>query len=51
MMYLRGRALTAIVAPCDNAASHSASTASAKRVGAIRQSLGKDTPRASFAAR
>ncbi len=51
MMYLRGRALAAIVAPCDNAASHSASTASAKRVGAVRQSLGKDTPRASFAAR
>ncbi len=36
MMYLRGRALAAIVAPCDNA-SHSASTASAKRVGAVRQ--------------
>ncbi len=51
MMYLRGRALAAIVAPCDIAASHSASTASAKRVGAVRQSLGKDTPRASFAAR
>jgi len=50
MMYLRGRALAAIVAPCDNA-SHSASTASAKRVGAVRQSLGKDTPRASFDAR
>jgi hypothetical protein len=47
MMYLRGRALAAIVAPCDNA-SHSASTASAKRVGAVRQSFGKDTPRASF---
>jgi hypothetical protein len=50
MMYLRGRALAAIVAPCDNA-SHSASTASAKRVGAVRQSLRKDTPRASFDAR
>ena len=50
MMYLRGRALAAIVAPCDNA-SHSASTARAKRVGAVRQSLGKDTPRASFDAR
>jgi len=47
MMYLRGRALAAIVAPCDNA-SHSASTASAKRVGAVRQSFGKDSPRASF---
>ena len=47
MMYLRGRALAAIVAPCDNA-SHSASTASAKRVGAVRQSLGKDMPHASF---
>jgi hypothetical protein len=50
MMYLRGRALAAIVAPCDNA-SHLASTASAKRVGAVRQSLAKDTPRASFDAR
>lgn len=50
MLYLRGRALAAIVPPCDNA-SHSASTASAKRVGAVRQSLGKDTPRASFDAR
>ena len=48
MMYLRGRALAAIVAPCDIAASHSASTARAKRVGAVRQSFGKDSPRASF---
>src|SRR5260221_5717971 len=47
MMYLRGRALAPIVAPFGTA-SHSASTPSAKRGGAVRQSFGKDTPRASF---
>lgn len=49
-MYLRGRTLAAIVKPCDEA-SRSASVSSAKRVGAVRQSPGKDMRRASFDAR
>src|SRR5260370_33426566 len=40
MMYLRGPALAAIFAPCDNA-SPSASTAIAKRLGALPQIPGK----------
>lgn len=50
MKYLRGRALAAIVPPC-NSASHEASVSRAKRVGGVRQALGRDTRRASFDAR
>ena len=47
MMYLRGRALAAIVKPCDEA-SRSASVSSSKRLGIVRQSAGKEMRRASF---
>lgn len=50
MMYLRGRALAAIVKPCGDS-SRSASVASAKRVGAVRQNRASDPRRASFDAR
>jgi hypothetical protein len=50
MMYLRGRDLAAIVAPCGNA-SRAASVSRAKRVGGVHQALQRDTPRASFDAR
>ena len=50
MIYLRGPALAAIVKPCDEA-SRSASVSSAKRLGVIRQSPGKDMRRAGFDAR
>lgn len=49
MMYLRGRALAAIVAPCDKA-SRSASASGTQR-GGVHQAVGSDTPRASFDAR
>ena len=50
MMYLRGRTLAAIVKPCDEG-SRAASVSRAKRIGAVRQSPGKDMRRASFNAR
>lgn len=50
MMYLRGRALAAIVPSCGSAA-RSASAASDKRLGAARQTHGQDTRRASLDAR
>ena len=50
LMYLRGRALTAIVKPCGDG-SRTASASSAKRVGTAGRSLASDAPRASFDAR
>ncbi len=50
MMYLRGRNLAAIVAPCGNA-SRAASVSHGRRVGGVHQALQRDTPRASFDAR
>jgi hypothetical protein len=48
MMYLRGRDLATIVAPC----SRTASVSRAKRSGGVRQVADtKNTPRASFDAR
>jgi hypothetical protein len=50
MMYLRGRDLAAIVAPCNSA--RTASVSRAKRFGGVRQAADtKNTPRASFDAR
>jgi hypothetical protein len=50
MMYLRGRDLAAIVAPCNG--SRAASVLSAKRLGGVRQVADtRNKPRASFAAR
>src|SRR6267154_1233101 len=50
MMYLRGRDLAAIVAPCNS--SRAASASRAKRSGGVRQVADtKNTPRASFDAR
>src|SRR5438552_11995676 len=50
MMYLRGRDLAAIVAPCNG--SRAASVSHAKRPGGVRQVADtKNTPRASFDAR
>src|SRR6266404_9264383 len=47
MMYLQGRDLAAIVAPCNS--SRVASVSRAKRSGGVRQVAGtKNTPRASF---
>ena len=50
MMYLRGRALAAIVTPCDHG-SGSASVISSKPLGVIHQSVAKSTARANFDAR
>ena len=50
MMYLRGRALAAIVTPCGHG-SRSASAVSSKPLGVIHQSVAKSTARASFDAR
>ena len=50
MMYLRGRALAAIVTPCDHG-SRSASAVSSKPLGVIHQSAAKSMARASFDAR
>jgi hypothetical protein len=50
MMYLRGRALAAIVKPCGDS-SRTVSALSAKRVGTVGRSLASDMPRASFDAR
>lgn len=47
MMYLRGRDLAAIVAPCSNG-SRVASVSRAKRFGGIHQAADTSTPRASF---
>lgn len=49
MMYLRGRDLAAIVAPCNT--SRAASASRAKRVGGVRQVDDANTPRASSNAR
>ena len=49
MMYLRGRDLAAIVAPCDS--SRTASVSRAKRFGGVHQVADTDTPRASLSAR
>src|SRR5216683_5449990 len=50
MMYLRGRDLAGIVAPCNSSGAASASRA--KRSGGVRQAADtKNTPRASFDAR
>ena len=50
MMYLRGRDLAAIVAPCNS--SRTASVSRTKRSGGVRQVADtKNTPRASFDAR
>jgi hypothetical protein len=49
MMYLRGRDLAAIVAPCDS--SRMASVSRVKRFGGVRQPTDANTPRASFDAR
>src|SRR5258707_9182688 len=46
MMYLRGRDLAAIVAPCNS--SPVASASRTKRFGRVRQVDGTNTPRASF---
>src|SRR6266481_8979926 len=46
MMYLRGRDLAAVVAPCNN--SRAASVPRAKRFGGVRQADDTNTPRASF---
>lgn len=50
MMYLRGRDLAAIVAPCNNS-SRVASVSRAKRFGGAHQAADTNTPRASFDAR
>jgi hypothetical protein len=50
MMYLRGRDLAAIVAPCSNG-SRAASVSRAKRFGSVHQVADTNTPRASFDAR
>jgi hypothetical protein len=47
MMYLRGRDLAAIVAPCGNG-SRAASVSRAKRFGGVHQVAVTSTPRASF---
>ena len=49
MMYLRGRDLAAIVAPCNS--SRMASVPRAKRVGGVQQVADTNAPRASFDAR
>ena len=49
MMYLRGRDLAAIVAPCNS--SRTASASRVKRFGGIHQVTDTNTPRASFGAR
>ena len=49
MMYLRGRDLAAIVAPCSS--SRVASISRTKRFGGVRQAADTTTPRASFDAR
>lgn len=49
MMYLRGRDLAAIVAPCNS--SRAASASRATRFGGVRQVDDTNTPRASFGAR
>lgn len=49
MMYLRGRDLAAIVAPCNS--SRAASASRAKRLGGFHQDSDTNTPRASFNAR
>src|SRR6266581_2644423 len=49
MMYLRGRDLAAIVAPCNG--SRVASASRTKRFGGVRQVDDTNTPRASFGAR
>jgi hypothetical protein len=49
MMYLRGRDLAAIVAPCNN--SRTASASRAKRFGGVHQADDTNTPRASFGSR
>jgi hypothetical protein len=50
MMYLRGRDLAAIVAPCSKD-SRAASVSRAKRFGGVNQAADTNTPRASFDAR
>jgi hypothetical protein len=47
MMYLRGRDLAAIVAPCSNG-SRAASISRAKRFSGVHQAVDTNTPRASF---
>jgi hypothetical protein len=47
MMYLRGRDLAAIVAPCRNG-SRAASVSRSKRFGGVHQVADTNTPRASF---
>ena len=47
MMYLRGRDLAAIVAPCRNG-SRAASVSRTKRFGGVHQVADTNTPRASF---
>lgn len=49
MMYLRGRDLATIVAPCNR--SRAASVSRAKRFGGVRQDAETNTPRASSDAR
>jgi hypothetical protein len=49
MMYLRGRDLAAIVAPCDS--SRMASVSRSKRFGGAHQVADRNTPHASFDAR
>jgi hypothetical protein len=49
MMYLRGRDLAALVAPCNS--SRTASVSPAKRIGAVHQVANTNTPRASGTAR
>ncbi len=49
MIYLRGRDLAAIVAPCNN--SRVASVSRAKRFGGVHQDADPNTPRASSSAR
>jgi hypothetical protein len=49
MMYLRGRDLAAIVAPCNG--SRTASASRTKRFGGVRQADDTNTPRASFGSR
>jgi hypothetical protein len=49
MMYLQGRDLAAIVAPCNS--SRVASASRAKRLGGVHQVADTNTPRASFDAR
>jgi len=50
MMYLRGRALAAIVTPCDHG-SGSASVISSKPLGAVHKSVARGSAHASFDAR